>query len=204
MNEIVALYKKSSDPAEFAAGYLGYLTRVLAQMDTKSIGKFIEALVDARERGARVYFIGNGGSASTASHFANDLGIGTRTWHKPLRAVSLCDNSAVMTALANDYGYSEIFIRQLQVQMLPGDVVVAISASGNSQNIVDAVRYANSNGATTVGLTGFSGGELGKISNLVVHAPTNVGEYGPAEDVHMILDHLVGAFLLNFCAVEPD
>ncbi len=204
MNEIEKLYHKSPEPAEFAAGYLGYLAHVLSLMDTNSIGKFIDTLVDARDRGARVYFIGNGGSAATASHFANDLGIGTRTWHKPLRAISLCDNSAVMTALANDYGYAEIFTRQLQVQMAPGDVVVAISASGNSPNIVDAIRYASSNGATTVGLTGFSGGELGKIANLVVHAPTNVGEYGPAEDVHMILDHLVGAFLMNFCAAEKD
>jgi D-sedoheptulose 7-phosphate isomerase len=202
MNALERLYRERADPSEFARGYLDHLTQVIARIDAESLGRFIEVLIDARERGARVFFIGNGGSASTASHFANDLGIGSRTWHKPLRAVSLCDNVAVLTALANDYSYSEIFTRQLQVQMQAGDTVVAISASGNSPNVVAAIEYANEHGATTVALTGFDGGVLARLARVVVHVPTGHGEYGPAEDLHLIVDHLAGSYLLHFCAAE--
>src|SRR6185369_2467294 len=115
--------------------------------DSGAIAKFIEILLQARERHARIYFIGNGGSAATASHFANDIAIGTRSWAKPFRAISLTDNVAILTAIGNDYGYTEIFVAQLKAVMEPNDVVVAISASGNSPNIIEAVRYANEQGA---------------------------------------------------------
>ena len=202
MNELEALYRDRPEAEAFARGYLEYLTKVLGRLDLAAVSRFIQTLVAARDRGARVFFIGNGGSASTASHFANDLAIGSRTWHKPFRVISLCDNLSVLTALANDYGYHEVFTRQLQVLMEAGDIVVAISASGNSPNILAAVQYANEHGAATIGLTGFDGGRLAALAHFVVHAPTNPGEYGPAEDVHLILDHLVGAFLLYHCAAE--
>ena len=113
----------------------------------------------------------------------------------PFRAVSLADNAAVMTAIANDDGFDEVFVQQLQTRMRAQDMVVAISASGNSPNVVKAVEYANSNGAITVALTGFDGGRLREIARHGVHVPTGAGEYGPVEDAHMILDHLVGAYL---------
>ena len=100
-----------------------------------------------------------------------------------------------MTAIANDDGYDLVFVQQLQTNLAPGDVVVAISASGNSPNVVKAIDYANERGCRTVGLTGFDGGELARKASLNVHIPTSKGEYGPAEDGHMILDHLVGAYL---------
>jgi D-sedoheptulose 7-phosphate isomerase len=90
---------------------LNYLTELLAKLDTSAIAAFIDVLVQAREREARIFFIGNGGSAATASHFANDIAIGTRTWSRPFRAMSLTDNVSVLTAIANDYGYNEIFTR---------------------------------------------------------------------------------------------
>lgn len=202
VNEVEALYRERPEPEAFARSYVGYLTQVLGRLDFGSVGRFIETLIAARDRNARVFFIGNGGSASTASHFANDLSIGSRTWERPFKVISLCDNISIITAVANDYGYDEVFTRQLQVQMQSGDVVVAISASGNSPNVVAAVQYANDHDAVTVGLTGFDGGRLATLAQLVVHAPTNRGEYGPAEDVHLILDHLVGAFLMYRCAAE--
>jgi D-sedoheptulose 7-phosphate isomerase len=210
MNYLEEVYKHNPEAESFAQGYLDYLKDLITQLDLKQIAAFIATLWQVRERNGRIFFIGNGGSASTASHFANDIDIGTRTWAKPFRAVSLVDNIAVLTAIGNDYGYEEIFVRQLTTQMSPGDVVVAISASGNSPNVIKAVEYANANGAVTVALTGFDGGGLKKIAQICVHVPTNKGEYGPVEDIHLILDHLSAAYLqqacragdLNMCSVE--
>ena len=106
------------------------------------IEKFTKVLLESRERASSVFFIGNGGSAATASHFANDIAIGTRTDEKPFRAISLCDNQAVITAIANDDGYEEIFSQQLQVLLKKQDVVIAISASGNSPNLIRAIETA--------------------------------------------------------------
>ena len=196
------IHRDKPDPVAFTRGYLSYLTKVLAQLDEKAIALFIETLLDARERGAQILFIGNGGSAATASHFANDIGIGTRSWKKPFRALSLTDNMPILTAVANDHGYDEIFTAQLRLYLRPGDVVVAISASGNSANVVKAVEFANAHGATTVALTGFDGGQLRRLAKLVVHVPTKKGEYGPTEDANMVLDHLVGGFLIEHCRAE--
>ena len=204
MNNAEPLYCEKPKAMEFAKGYLDYLTRLLAEINLASVEAFIQVLLEARERGARVFFIGNGGSAATASHFANDMSIGSRAWNKPFRAVSLTDNVAILTAIGNDYGYDEIFTRQLQTQMKSGDVVVAISASGNSPNVVKAIEYANVRGAITVALTGFDGGKLRKMAGLGIHVTTNKGEYGPTEDVHLILNHLVGAFLMAISCGESE
>ena len=202
MNRIEGLYDRHKSPDSFSKGYLAYLSELLPKLDEKSIGAFIEAMLEARERGSTIFFLGNGGSAATASHFANDIGVGTRSWAKPFRTLALTDNVAVITALANDHGYDEIFVRQLQVLMKPGDLVVAISASGNSPNVVKAVEYSTAHGARTVGLTGFDGGKLRKIVNISIHMETAKGEYGPVEDAHMVIDHLVGAYLGQRCLAE--
>jgi len=111
---------------------------------------------------------------------------------------------AVLTAIANDYGYEHVFAKQLEAQLSPGDVVVAISASGNSPNVLNAIEYANARGATTIGLTGFDGGRLAKMVRHAVHVPTERGEYGPVEDAHMVLDHLVGGYVIHFCRRESE
>ena len=195
MNQLDHMFAETPTPAAYARAYLNYLGEILANIDEMAVSAFIEALLEARERGVRIFFIGNGGSAATASHFANDISIGTRETEKPFRAVSLTDNLAIITAIANDDGYDDIFVQQLRTQMQPGDVVVAISVSGNSPSVVNAVEYANSNGATTFALTGFDGGRLASIAGHQINIPTNQGEYGPAEDGHMIIDHLVGTYL---------
>jgi D-sedoheptulose 7-phosphate isomerase len=202
MNRVEQLYRDNPEPLGFARGYLAYVGEILNGIAPEPISAFAQALLGARERGSRIFFIGNGGSAATAGHFANDIAIGCRTWEKPFRAISLVDNSAVLTALANDYGYEEVFSRQLRSQMVARDVVVAISASGNSPNILRAIEYANENDAVTVGITGFDGGSLREIAQIAVHVRTGPGEYGPAEDAHMVIDHLLNAFLLQACASE--
>lgn len=195
MNNIDRIFTK--DAASFAGAYLEYLSSVLKSIDTLSIGRFVQTLLEARERGATVYFIGNGGSAATASHFANDIAIGTNSYEKPFRAVSLTDNQAIITAVGNDFGYDEIFARQLRVLGRAGDVVVGISASGNSPNLVKAFEYAKSTGIKTVAITAFDGGKMKQMADECIHVPTASKEYGPAEDAHMVLDHLVGAYLMR-------
>ena len=196
MNNLDRIFIK--DPVAFAKAYLEYLTSLLKAIDTRAIGQFIETLLDARERGATIYFIGNGGSAATASHFANDLAIGTNSYDKPFRVISLTDNNAIITALGNDFGYEEVFVRQLRLLGRPGDVVVGISASGNSPNLIKTFDYAKSVGIKTVAITAFDGGKLKNIADESVHVPTALKEYGPAEDAHMVLDHIVGSYLSRF------
>ena len=196
MNNLDRIF--TSDPVSFADAYLGYLTEVLKGIDRKEIGRFAETLLDARERGASVFFIGNGGSAATASHFANDIAVGTNSYAKPFRAISLTDNQAIITAIGNDFGFDEIFSRQLQLLGKQGDIVVAISASGNSKNLLKAFEYAKENGIKTVAITAFTGGAMKEMADEGIHVPTGPKEYGPAEDAHMILDHLIGNYLLRF------
>jgi D-sedoheptulose 7-phosphate isomerase len=195
MNNLDRMF--TNDAAEFSRRYLKYLGEVLQGIDPKAIAQFSKTLLAARDIGATVFFIGNGGSAATASHFANDLSIGTNSYEKPFRALSLTDNLAIITAIGNDYGYEEIFVRQLRVQGRPGDVLVAISASGNSPNLVRAMEYAVSAGIKTVAITAFDGGRMKQIASEGVHVPTELKEYGPAEDAHMVLDHLVSSYLIR-------
>ena len=195
MNNLDKIY--TSDPVNFAKAYIDYLQTVLQRINTDEIGRFIQTLLEARNRGAMIFFIGNGGSAATASHFANDLSIGTNDYDIPFRALSLTDNVPILTALGNDYGYEDIFIRQLRIHGKKGDVLVAISASGNSPNLIKAIEYACSAGIKTVAITAFNGGKMKTMADEGIHVPTELKEYGPAEDAHMMLDHLVGAYLMR-------
>jgi D-sedoheptulose 7-phosphate isomerase len=188
----------SPDPIEFSRAYLEYLQSVLEHLDTGEIGRFIETLLAARKRGATIFFIGNGGSAATASHFANDLSVGVNEYDKPFRAMSLTDNVPLITAIGNDFGYEEIFVRQLRILGRSGDVLVGISASGNSPNLLRAFDYASSAGMRTVAITAFDGGRMKTSADQGIHVPTEPKEYGPAEDAHMVLDHLVCAYLMRY------
>ena len=197
MNNIDQIYSKSLNINDYSRSYIDYLSSVLNNISLTDIEKFVEVLIDARERESSIFFIGNGGSAATASHFANDIAIGTRTCEKPFRAISLCDNQAVITAIANDDGYEKIFSQQLQVLLKKQDVVVAISASGNSPNLLDAIDTAKKMNTITVGISAFDGGKMKEMVDVSLHVPTEKGEYGPAEDAHMVLDHLVSNYLMS-------
>ena len=179
----------------FIKNYFSRLTEIMNAIDVKSIEKVIEIFDKTRISGNNIYFIGNGGSAATAAHFSNDLN--SIKLNPKFKARSLAVNMATITAIANDYDYESVFSKQLESCLKKDDVLVAISASGNSKNIIKAMTCAGKIGAMTIGLTGFGGGELKDISMHVVYVKTNKGEYGPVEDVHLILDHLISAYFIE-------
>ena len=160
MNKIDQIYSSSNSIKDYSRSYLEYLASVLNNISLTDIEKFVGVLLEARNKESSIFFIGNGGSAATASHFANDIAIGTKTYKKPFRAISLCDNQAVITAIANDDGYEEIFCQQLKVLLNKNDVVVSISASGNSSNLLHAIDVAQKMNAITVGISAFDGGKM--------------------------------------------
>ena len=198
MNKIDQIYKSSSNVSEFSKSYFEYLGNVLSKISLHEIDNFVDLLLKARERNSTIFFIGNGGSAATASHFANDIAIGTRTEGKHFRVISLCDNQAVITAIANDDGYEKVFSQQLKVLLKEQDLVISISASGNSPNLIHAINTAKNMNATTIGISAFDGGKMKEIVDFSLHVPTEKGEYGPAEDAHMVIDHLVGNYLIRY------
>jgi D-sedoheptulose 7-phosphate isomerase len=137
-----------------------------------------------------IFIFGNGGSASTSSHFCCDLNKGVSYGkHKKFHAHSLTDNMATITAYANDTSYDDVFVEPLKNFLNPGDLVIAISGSGNSKNVIKAVEYANSMGNRTAGITGYNGGKLKQIATLSVNA--NVNDMEISEDIHMILCHTI-------------
>jgi D-sedoheptulose 7-phosphate isomerase len=172
--------------------YLKYFTTTLDTLDQSEVESFLDLLIDAYENDRMVFIIGNGGSAANASHFANDLCKGTlksMDQTKRLRALSLTDNVALMTAYGNDEGYHSIFEQQLRTYARPNDIVVAISGSGNSPNVISAIEWANNNGLHTVGVTGFGGGKLKNIAQTTVHVPLN--DMCTSESVHSVIFHYV-------------
>ena len=199
MNTLEKYFQTSTSSSEYVRNYLSYLSELVLKLDHDEIVKVINLLLDARQTGNKIFFIGNGGSAATASHFANDLAIGTRTNSNPFRVMSLTDNNAVITAIANDYGYENVVVKQLEALYSKGELLVAISASGNSNNLLKAVKFVQIRDGLTIGLTGFDGGKLNKIVDYVIHVPTDKGEYGPVEDIHMIFDHIIGTYLMYTC-----
>ncbi len=189
-------YRQSDSKEDFADRYLSYMGDLLGQVDRPAVARILEAFLAAHQADRTIYFLANGGSAAVASHFVNDLGIGTRAeGERPFRAVSLVDNIPTLTAVGNDEGYEKIFVRPLEAVLEPDDVVVAMSVSGNSPNVIEAVQYAQEVGALVIGCTGFDGGELRRLADVSLHTPTPRGEYGPVEDVFAVLDHLVYTYL---------
>ena len=174
-------------------------------MDFKAIETVAGLFNQARLNGKQIFFIGNGGSAATAQHFATDLNHGaTHAGKAPFRAISLTNNTALLTAVANDAGYEAIFERQFRNLLNPGDVVVAISASGNSPNILQALNYAHKHGAIVVGLIGFDGGKMKELCHHIVLVQTPPSQYGPVEDVHLILDHILSSYLRFIIGASAD
>jgi D-sedoheptulose 7-phosphate isomerase len=191
-------YFDAQHVAGFVRRYAQRLGELLEALDTQALAAIINELERVRAEGKTVYLIGNGGSAATASHMAEDLAFGTR--HRKgdrLRAISLADSVPYLTAAANDLGYESVFVEQLRNVLHSGDVLLAISASGNSPNVVSAVEYANSIDAVTLGLIGFDGGQLKDLCHISLHVVTEKGDYGYVEDIHLILDHLITTFLIE-------
>ncbi len=193
------------NPAEIVKRYVGDLTRVLGAIDPGEIQGVIDALESARTRQARVFVIGNGGSAATASHLCTDLGVGLR--RRGLVGFDICsltDNASIATAVANDGGYEDVFSAQLEGVIGPDDVLIAISASGNSPNILNAVCSARTAGATVIGCSGFDGGELKRTADVSFYVPTAQGAYGLVEDAHMVLNHILHTYFVSSVQSEKE
>jgi D-sedoheptulose 7-phosphate isomerase len=174
---------------EIIGDYLKGLRSCLDEIAEKDVIEIVDIIMKACSDGKKVIFMGNGGSATTASHFARDISIGTAKEGKPrVRAISLADSIAAITSLANDVGYNSVFKEQLIGQVDKGDVVIGISASGNSPNVLEAMEYARSAGAVTVGFIGFGGGKLKELSDKSIVLSSR--DYGQVEDTHLVLDHI--------------
>lgn len=170
--------------------YLTDLGQTLQRLPLEAIERLVDLLHEARLEGRQVFLLGNGGSAATASHFACDLAKNTIQPGLPsFRALSLTDNAALMTAWANDTAYDNLFCGQLGCLLRPGDVVIGISGSGNSPNVLRAMEMAREQGAVTVGLTGFSGGKLKELVDLAITVPSERMEQ--IEDLHLVVEHAV-------------
>ena len=175
--------------------YINDLKSILDSKDLVSIDKLCAKILSARESRNTIFIIGNGGSAATASHMATDLMFGTNLNNPPLRVVSLADNNSALTATGNDLDFEQIFSRQVSVLGKTKDILIAISASGNSPNLLKAVNTAKSIGIETVGIVGFDGGQLALDVDFLIHVPTNQGAYGLSEDAHLTINHIITSIL---------
>lgn len=187
-------------PKEFTYEYFASVRSALAQVDTEAIQAAIEILRRARDAGATIFIAGNGGSAATASHWVNDLGKATkRSGRQPIRVMGLTDNISWMTALGNDEGYDRIFAGQLENFATIGDVLIVISASGNSPNLVRAVELARTKNVVSIGLVGFDGGALKALVDQLVWVRSEKGEYELVEDIHSTICHAITRYLVADC-----
>jgi len=182
----------------FIKNYISNLTALLNKIDLSIIEDIINKLEEVHNSNGKIYIIGNGGSAATASHMANDLSVGLKLREiRDFNVESLSDNSSICTAIANDIGYENIFYAQIKNKIKSNDLLIAISCSGNSANILKAVKYAKEKNVTIIGLTGFDGGELKDLADIKFHVNSNKGEYGLVEDIHMILDHIIYSYYIS-------
>ena len=174
---------------DYKKKYFEELKGCLDRIDLKKLDEIIELLFNSKQSGKQIFSMGNGGSGSTASHLACDLNKGVCGDKRRFKVICLNDNTATVLAYANDMSYEDIFVEQLKNFINAGDVVLAFSGSGNSENVLRAVDFANKEGAITVGFSGLDGGKLAKLVRYSVVVPIN--DMQKCEDVHLILVHLI-------------
>jgi D-sedoheptulose 7-phosphate isomerase len=174
----------------------------LKKLDVDSINDAMNLILQSYENKKKTYIFGNGGSSATASHFQNDFNKGISEYTETkFNFICLNDNIPTLMAIANDIGFEEVFRFQLKNRLEVGDVVVAISGSGNSPNVINAVEYAKSKGNKIIGLTGYKGGKLKELSDISLHVP--VMSMQVTEDIHMVFDHLMmSIFYKTLCGKE--
>ena len=176
--------------------YMHTLSELIQRIDSSQLESIAGTLYTAWQNHQNIFCIGNGGSAATSAHFATDLSWGrNKTDQDRPRALSLTTNTSILTALSNDIGYDSVFYEQLKTFLQQNDIVFAISASGNSPNVVKAIEYANSFGAITIGLSGFDGGRMKSICQQCIHINTKQGEYELVEDVHHSICHMLSTYI---------
>lgn len=191
MMEIASvLKKKNRKDISFSEGYLTELKDLLNGFPHEQLDRVVACLLKAYQQGRSIFVMGNGGSGATASHFACDINKGTcLELEKKFKVICLNDNMPTMLAFSNDLSYEDIFVEQIKNFFQPGDVVIGISGSGNSENVLKAIRYASENGGVTIGLCGYQGGELGKLVDVPIIVESN--DMQKIEDVHMIIVHML-------------
>lgn len=181
-----------------ATEYLRALALELDRFDLDALMRIVTRLQVGRDAGAMFFTAGNGGSAATASHWVNDLGKATRqSGQRPFRIIGLADNVSWLSALANDEGYDRVFAGQLENLAQPGDVLMVISASGNSPNLIRAVEHAREAGMTSIGLLGFDGGQLLGMVDEAFWVSTPKGAYGLVETIHSVACDIVTSCLIE-------
>lgn len=182
--------------------YINLEIEVLRNLDTEAINSAMNLIIDAYEAKKKIYICGNGGSAATASHYQNDFNKGISEFvDKKFNFYCLNDNVATLMAIANDIGYEEVFRFQLKNRLEEGDILIAISGSGNSPNVVNAAEYAKNCGNKVIGMTGYNGGKLKEMCDISMHAP--VASMQVTEDIHMIFDHMImSIFYKTLCGKE--
>ncbi len=188
-------------PLDFIREYIEKVQGVLGNLALDDLRNVLEALQQAHKERRQVFLAGNGGSAATALHMANDLMKGVaKRGGRGFRVIALSDNIAIITAIANDESYGEVFAGQLMELAEPGDMLIVFSASGNSSNIIRAVEVARRMQLKTIGFLGMGGGRAAGMVDISVIVPTN--DYGPIEDVHMMFDHLITGYFLRWQAAQ--
>ena len=179
---------------EFSKNYIEKLKKTLNEINTKELEKIIELITDCWINKKQVFIFGNGGSAGNAIHLANDFIYGiSKEIGTALKINALSANPAVITCLANDEGYDEIFRRQLAVLSNPGDLAIALSGSGNSSNIINALEWCNENDICTVSILGFDGGKAKNMSKYTLHC--NINDMQISEDMQLIFYHIIMQWL---------
>lgn len=170
--------------------YLEHMKKIMGVFPVDDV-LYLASFLLSMPQGATLYVIGNGGSATTASHMATDLGVGSMRKKNPIRVISLSENVGILTATGNDVDFSSIYSAQIRLLGSNRDALLCFSASGKSKNLLNAVQTAKEIGMTTIAVTGFDGGSLKTICDISIHVPTRVGDYGFAEDFHLIISHMV-------------
>lgn len=176
--------------SDLISGYLDNINDIIKDLETDNISKAIASIKEARETDKRIFVFGNGGSAATANHFAADFSKNaTRDDDNRFKIISLSNNVSSITACGNDIGFETVFEEQLKNLMQEEDLIICISASGNSPNIIKAVEYGRKKKGTIIGITGFNGGRLKEISDINIHV--NSDSYEQVEDLHLIIAHII-------------
>tara|TARA_Y100000992_G_scaffold302299_1_gene275941 strand:- start:2567 stop:3184 length:618 start_codon:yes stop_codon:yes gene_type:complete len=194
MNEIKKRAQKSNTIVDFSEKYFLRLSEIFSSIDKKKLLILEKQFLKSRKLNKNIFIFGNGGSAANASTMANDLGfdILKKTKIKKIFKITcLNDNSAVMTAISNDTNFQSVFLNQLKVHFRKGDMAIILSASGNSKNLINAAKWIIKNKGYVFAITGFDGGLLKKNSNDYIHVKSNKGEYGPVEDIQLIINHIL-------------
>jgi len=186
---------------KYLEDYKVRLNNLLILIDPNALEQVITKIIETLKNGKTLYLAGNGGSATTASHMQADFSFFTRHFTKFRPKVhALTDNVSMITAVGNDTTFSDIFIEQMKGNFEQGDAIICISASGNSENVIRAAEFANNHAGTSIAFVGFDGGKLKELAKMVIFTPNHKRDYGPIEDIHMILNHII----VNYLATDDE